>query len=239
MTAASASGPTRVRAHAVWEFRLLIRNGEQLLLMFVIPLALLLALRIVGGGALADVVPTIITVSIIATCFTSLAIGTGFERRSGALRYAATTPLTRLDLLMGKLLATAGLSGLSLATVAIVSLLLGWRPAGGWLAVVFAALGAAAFSAWAFLLAGTMRAEAVLAVANGIFIVLMVFGGVIIPAEQMPVIGPAIALLPSSALAQGLREALDTGSIDWRAAVLLIAWAVAGAALARRSFRWD
>ena len=115
------SGVSRIRAHAGWELRLLLRNGEQILLMFVIPIALLFALRIMRGGEVDEQVPTVLTVSLIATCFTSLAIGTGFERRAGALKFLATTPLSRLDLLFGKSLATGALAALSLAALAIAA----------------------------------------------------------------------------------------------------------------------
>lgn len=231
----------RVLAHARWEFRLLIRNGEQLLLMFIIPLALLIGLKVTGRGTIDAIVPTIITVSLMATCFTSLAIGTGFERRSGALRYAATTPLTRIDLLLGKFLATAMLAIISIVIVCLAGLLLGWRPAASWPAALpIAILGAAAFAAWAVLLAGILRAEAVLALANGIFIVLLIFGGVLIPTSSMPgALGTAVSVLPSAALANGLTGTLADGTMPWGAAVILIVWALVGTLIARRRFNWD
>lgn len=231
----------RILAHTRWELRLLIRNGEQLLLMFVIPLALLGGLTITNRASINSLVPMILTVSVMATCFTSLAIGTGFERRSGALRYAATTPLTRLDLLVGKLLATSTLSALSILVVAVAGALLGWTPTSTWpIAIAFAMLGGAAFAAWAVLLAGTLRAEAVLALANALFIVLIIFGGVLVPTAQMPgALGALVSLLPSAALANGFIDSLANDVIDWRAAGLLLLWALVGGVIARRRFNWD
>ena len=222
-----------------WELRLLLRNGEQVLVMFVIPLALLVALDLTGVGP--QPVPAVLTVSIMATCFTSLAIATGFERRSGALRHAATTPLTRLELLTGKLLATGICALISLAVVAVVAVILGWRPADTWPASLpVAVAGAAAFAALAVLLAGVLRAEAVLALANGLFILLIVFGGVLIPVGSMPAaVGAVVSLLPSAALADGLRAALVVGAMPWMDIVLLLAWALVAALIARRTFRWD
>lgn len=230
---------TRAIAHMRWELRLLLRNGEQVLVMFVIPLALLIALQLTGIGA--DPVPAVLTVSIMATCFTSLAISTGFERRSGALRHAATTPLTRLELLVGKLLATAVTALISLAVVSAVAVALGWRPAASWpAALLVAVLGAAAFAALAVLLAGTLRAEAVLALANGLFILLIVFGGVLIPVTSMPVaVGAAISLLPSAALADGLRATLMEGRLPGWDLLILTGWTLIAAFIARRTFRWD
>jgi ABC-2 type transport system permease protein len=235
------NGVTRVSAHAGWELRLLLRNGEQILLMFVIPIALLIALDIMRGGEIDEQVPTVLTVSIIATCFTSLAIGTGFERRAGALKFLATTPLSRLDLLLGKALATGALAALSLAVLAIVAAVMGWRPGIDWLALAaFVILGGGSFAALAVLLAGALRAEAVLALANGIFVLLIVFGGVVFAAADMaPAIGAVVGLLPSAALADGLNAALTGGALPAGALLVLLAWGAAGALLARRTFTWD
>lgn len=236
MTALTAS---RVRAHAVWELGLLLRNGEQLLLTVIIPVVLLVGLR--AAGDIAQAAPTVIAVSVLATSFTSLAIATGFERRSGALAYLGTTPLTRLDLLVGKFLATAVLTLLSVGVTVVAALLLGWQPNASWAtAVLFVLLGGAAGSAWAVFLAGALRAEAVLAVANGLFVVLAAFGGMVIPASSMPnPVSTIVSLLPSAALADGMRTALIDGAFAVWAAVILVAWAVVGAALARRTFQWD
>lgn len=238
----SVPASRRIAAHAGWELRLLLRNGEQLLLMFVIPVALLVGLRlsglaVVGAGV---PVPTVIAVSIMATSFTSLAIGTGFERRAGALEFLGTTPLTRLDLLAGKLAATAVLAGTSIAAIVIVGVLLGWHPAASWAAaLLMACAGCAAFACWAIALAGLLRAEAVLALANGIFILLMLFGGVLIPPGSMPAgLGTVAGLLPSGALADGLRAALGSSEWPWPQLLVLAAWALSGAAVARRTFRW-
>lgn len=230
---------SRAIAHMRWELRLLLRNGEQVLVMFLIPLALLIALQLTGVGP--EPVPAVLTVSIMATCFTSLAIATGFERRSGALRQAATTPLTRLELLTGKLLATAVTALISLTAVSIVALALGWRPAASWpWSILIAVLGATAFAAIAVLLAGTLRAEAVLALANGLFILLIVFGGVLIPVSSMPApLAAIVSLLPSAALADGMRSTLVDGGFTMMDAGILALWTLAAALIARRAFRWD
>lgn len=235
---------TRIRAHARWELRLLLRNGEQLLLMFVVPVLLLFALGFSGLStkSINAAVPTVLAVSIMATCFTSLAIGTGFERRSGALRYLGTTPLTRLDLITGKFLATAALTAMSAAVVIALGLALSWHPAlnGALSALLVALLAAAAWVSWALVLAGALRAEAVLAIANGLFLLLIMFGGVAVATSHMPgAVGAVIDLLPSAALANGLRESLETGQFPALAIVVLAAWTVVGVVLARRSFRWE
>ncbi len=193
-TAHAHSPASRATAHGRWETRLLLRNGEQLLLTFAIPIGLLLALTLTtmfsataGQSRVPNALATVLTVSVISSAFTSLAIATGFERRSGALRFMATTPLTRVELLAGKFGATAVVTVLSCLTVSVVALALGWRPtaATAWVPVLVV-LGTAAFAAWGMALAGLLRAEAVLAVANGLFLILVMFGGVIIPSSSLP-----------------------------------------------------
>lgn len=217
---------TRALAQARWELGLLLRNGEQLLLALAIPTALLIAFR--------DPV-TVASASVIATMFTSLAIATGFERRSGALRFLGVTPLTRGELLAGKLLAQLAVLALSLAVAAVAGLALGgidW-PAGAtaatWLAAI--ALAAWALAAWALALAGTIRAEATLAVANGLFLLLVAAAALAGSATG----AARIALLasPGGALAGAL-----AGGTPWLLAVLA-AWGIAGTAIASRSLRWS
>ena len=239
----------RTVVQAGWETRLLLRNGEQLLLTLVIPVAILLVLAetdivatSTGPNRLSTALATVLTVSVVSGAFTSLAIATAFERRSGALRFLSTTPLTRAELLMGKLLATAVVTGVSAAVVTALALVLGWRPTAGsaWVTVELVA-GAAAFAAWGMALAGLLRAEAVLAVANGLFLVLLMFGGIIVPPSSLPgAVGTLAAWLPSGALSEMLTNTLVDGSAPSASALLILAaWFVAGTALASRTFRWS
>ena len=102
-----------VAAQAAQEIRNTMRNGEQLLLVMIIPVLLLAAfslepLATVGSGpdtrlARADfLVPGIIALAILSTAFTSQAIATGFERRYGVLKRLGATPLSRAGLIAAK-----------------------------------------------------------------------------------------------------------------------------------------
>jgi ABC-2 type transport system permease protein len=234
-------------AHAGWELRLTLRNGEQLLLTLIIPIVLLIAMCVTsfiptidGLSRVASAYPVVCTVSVIATCFTSLAIGTGFERRSGALTFLATTPLGRQGLVVGKIISTVLLAAISIALVTIVALALGWRASvhTAW-ALPVLLLAGIAFASWALFIASAFRAEAVLAIANALFLVLILLGGVIIPTASMPA-GGFIALLPSAALASSLHDILGLGSIpEPSTLIVLAAWAVVGFTLARSRFRWQ
>ena len=248
-TAQAHSPASRATAHGRWETRLLLRNGEQLLLTFAIPIGLLLALTLTtmfsgttGQSRVPNALATVLTVSVISSAFTSLAIATGFERRSGALRFMATTPLTRVELLAGKFGATAVVTVLSCVTVSGVAVALGWRPtaATAWVPLLVV-LGTAAFAAWGMALAGLLRAEAVLAVANGLFLFLVMFGGVIIPSSSLP--GPLATItpwLPSGALADALRACLvDLHAPSVGSIAVMVIWLAAGTLVAGRTFRWS
>lgn len=234
-------------AHAAWELRLTLRNGEQLLLTLIIPLVLLIAMCVTtfmptfeGLTRVASAYPVVCTVSVIATCFTSLAIGTGFERRSGALTFLATTPLGRQGLVVGKVIATMLLATMSIALVTIVAVVLGWRPTlvSIW-ALPILILAGIAFATWALFIASAFRAEAVLAIANALFLLLILLGGVIISSESMPA-GGIVSLLPSAALANALRDILGMGSTPQPSTlIVLVAWALLGFLLARSRFRWQ
>jgi ABC-2 type transport system permease protein len=105
-------------------------------------------------------------------------------------------------------------------------------------------LAAFTFATWGLFLAGALRAEAVLAVANGVFLTLILFGGIIISPDQMPdVLGSIIEFTPSAALVEALNIALaskapGTASLLMPAIVLAV-WGAIGALLARRYFRWE
>jgi ABC-2 type transport system permease protein len=238
----------RIGAHAGWETRLLLRNGEQLLLTFAIPLALLVGLTLTsllpGTGSadrVARALATVLAVSVLSSAFASLAIATGFERRSGALRFLGTTPLSRSELLAGKVGATGLVTVLSSGLAIAGALVLGWHPTAAalWILPILL-LGIGACAAWGMALAGLLRAEAVLAVANGIFLLLLMFGGVVIPAAALP--GPLAAIapwLPSGALVEAFTGAVVQGTAPSVASTaVLLAWLAAGTALSVRTFRW-
>jgi len=240
----AAPAGRRVRAHALTEFRLLVRNGEQLLLALVIPLAILVlsALTRERFVPLAQAAPSVLALAVWSSAFTSTAIATGFERRYGVLERLAATPLGRPGLLLGKALAVVLVLAGQLVVLGVVALALGWRPAYtagsllGSLALVV--LGAAAFVGLALLLAGRLRAEATLAVANLVYVVLLVGGGLVVPVARYPaVLRPVVDALPTAALGEGLRAGAAGTVLAWTFAVLL-AWLVVAVLAARRGFRW-
>lgn len=237
-----------VAAQAALELRLLLRNGEQVLLTLVLPVVLLLGLSLttvvdVGPGERVEVVtPGVLALAVMSTAFTGQAIATGFERRYGVLKRLASTPLPRGGLLAGKTLAVVVLEAAQLAVLAAVAALLGWTPGGSpAAAVVLVVAATAAFSGLALLMAGTLRAEATLAAANLVYLLLLAVGGVVVPLSRYPEeVAGALAWLPLGALSEGLRQALtEGGGLPWGPLGVLAAWAAVALAAAARAFRWE
>jgi ABC-2 type transport system permease protein len=240
----------QVWSHGDLESRLLLRNGEQLLLALGIPLLALVAGTAVenrldlapdtGGADL--VTPGVLALAVMSTAFTSLAIATGFERRSGVLKWLGVSPLPRGALLAGKALALV----LVLAVQFVVMLAVGaWLGLGAvtWLgaAAIVAALllGTAAFAGLGLALAGTLRAEATLAAANLVYLVLLVGGGVLVPRTAYGAAADWLRVLPSAALGDAMRAATIDHAVAWGSFGVLVAWAAGGTLLAVRCFRWE
>jgi ABC-2 type transport system permease protein len=247
----AASLPSMVTSHAAMETRLLLRNGEQVLLAIVIPLLLLIGgaeaggLINLGGGRRIDVLtPGVLALAVLSTSFTSLAIATGFERRYGVLKRLGASPLSTSGLLLGKTTSLLAIEALQLAVLSGTALALGWRPSGGATAflmcAVLIALGTAAFAGLGLLVAGSLRAEATLAVANLVYVVLLTAGGVVVPLAKYPgFLQPVVAALPSGALADGLRSATAGSSVGWGPPLVLAAWVVIAGGAAMRTFKWE
>lgn len=240
-----------VARHAVMETRLLLRNGEQVLLALVIPLIVLFggaeAKGVVelGAGRRIDVLsPGVLALAVMSTSFTSLAIATAFERRYNVLKRLGASPLTRPGLLLGKVGSLLVVELAQLAVITVAALALGWSPRGGVAAVgacaLLVALGTLAFASLGLLMAGTLRAEATLAAANLVYVVLLVGGAVVLPLSSYPqAVHPLVLALPSGALAEGLREVLNGDGLGLARVGVLLAWSAGGALLATRTFRWE
>jgi ABC-2 type transport system permease protein len=244
--------PRMIAAQAVLETRTLLRNGEQLLLTLIIPLLLLVAFGIeplvnfdAGMSRIDFLTPGIIALAVMSTAFTSQAIATGFERRYGVLKRLGATPLSRAGLITAKTATVIGVELLQGLLILVVALAIGWRPVASPAAIVVAPLlilaGTAAFSGLALLMAGTLRAEATLAAANLVYVVLLGVGGVIFPLTKFPAgARPVLELLPTGALSTGLRAVLQQGVVFPAGNILTLAvWAAAAITLAARVFRWD
>jgi len=243
--------PRMVWAQARMETRLMLRNGEQLLLAAVIPVLVLVGM-VRGADRLGldydhpvvDVVaPGVLALAVLSTSFTSLAIATAFERRYGVLKRLGASPLPRSGLLAGKVGALLAVEVLQLVVLSVVGGLLGWDPVLTVVsllgAVLAALLGTAAFASLGLLMAGALRAEATLAAANLVYLLLLAAGAVILPASAYGAVGDVAAWLPSGALGEAMREAFLDGTVAWRDLAVLLGWAALGSAATARTFSWE
>lgn len=237
-----------ITAQSVLETKLLLRNGEQLLLTVIIPTLLLVLFSTVpivdtGAGEAVDfLAPGILALAVLSTAFTGQAIATGFERRYGVLKRLASSPLPRWGLMTAKTLSVLATEILQVTLVTVIALALGWSPQGSPVAVLLLLLlSTAAFSGLGLLMAGTLKAEATLAAANLVFLLLLIGGGVVVPLDTFPdAAQDVLGLLPVAALSEGLRDVLQDGAgMPWGNLGILAVWAVAGLAAAGTFFRWD
>jgi ABC-2 type transport system permease protein len=235
------------------ELRLTARRGENVLVTIVIPVVVLLffasvAILPTGSGRPVDfLLPGALALAVIATSLVNLGIATAYERNYGVLKRLGGSPLTRAGLLSAKTLAVLAVEvGQVVLLVAIAAAVLGWRPgpgASGALFVVSLLLGTLAFAGLGLLMAGALRAEATLALANGLFIAFLLLGGIVIPVSHLPEpLATVAGLLPAAALADAFRVALGTvgDAVDvGRALAILVIWGIGAIALALRTFRWE
>jgi len=231
------------------ELQLVSRNGEQLLLTLGIPVLLLVFFSLV------DVLPTgtkdpvdflapgVLALAVMSTSMVSLGIGTGFERTYHVLKRLGTTPLGRGPLIAAKIASVAVVELVQFAVLVPVAYLLGWSPATlNWPAAIGAVLlGTMAFAGVGLTFAGRLRGELNLAALNGLYLVLLLLGGMVIPFAKLPGAIRTVAHgLPSGALADVLRETLGGGGTHPGASWIVLAiWAVVTPALAAALFRWD
>ena len=238
---ANTAAPTRQRVLAQTRFETgtLLRNGEQLLVAIVLPAMALVGLALshspsLGPGQRIDLaVPGVLALAVISTAF---------DRRYGVLRLLGVSPLGRGGLLVAKALAVLTIEILQFVVIRGLGLTLGWHPR--WIGLFAAGLvtliGTWTFVALALLLAGTLRAEGVLALANLIWVTLLGLGGVIVAPSQMPAgLSHIAALLPSGALGDGLRTAFIDGRLAAIPLLVLVVWGAVATALASRTFRWS
>lgn len=251
-----AGGPApwwrRVQRQAGWDLRAVLRNGEQLLVTFLLPVGVLVGVLRTGVPDLSPLpqAPAALAgalgVAVVSSAFTGQAIALAFDRRSGVLRLLATTPIGRGGLLAARVLAVCAVVTMQVALLLVAAAVLGSPPsaAGVIVAVPALLLGTAAMLSAGMLLAGTVRPEGVLGLANLVWVAVLVGGGLVLPvaatgAEQVPGLAQVLGLLPTAALGETLRAALVDGRVAVGQLLLLAGWTAVLAVLARRWLRWD
>ncbi|HVE47221.1 MAG TPA: ABC transporter permease [Acidimicrobiales bacterium] len=239
---------SRVTAQARAEVRMTLRRGESVLLALGIPVLLLVFFSLV------DVLPTgtedpvdflapgILALAVMSTAMVGLGIATGFERQYLVLKRLGSTPLRRGELLAAKTVAVLAVEAVQVAVLVPVALALGWNAEGNAvLALGAVILATAGFAGLGMLMAGALKAEVTLAAANGLYLVLLLLGGIVVPISRLPDALRAVArALPAGALSDALHGALaPAASVPGRAWVVLALWAVAAPVAAAVTFRWE
>jgi ABC-2 type transport system permease protein len=235
-----------VAAQVGVEARLTVRRGENLLAMIGLPvaaLALFGTLGVAGGRSLETLVPSVLALALVASGLVNLGIATGFERGYGVLKRLGGSPLGRDGLIAAKVVVVGVIAVLQVVALVALALAIGWRPASDasvsllGLALV---VGSATFSSLGLLIAGMLRAEATLVLANVLFLVALLLGGVLVPLEELPAPLATLALAsPVGALADAFRAALGGGAGYLASLAIVAAWGLVAAVLTIRSFRWD
>ena len=229
------------------ELTVMIRNGEQLLLLVVIPVMLLVFfsqtdfLSASGENKIDFLLPGILSLAVISTAMVSLGIATGFERSYGVLRRLGTTPLGTHRLVAAKMSAICIIEIAQLVMLIVVGLLLGWNPNRINLLqiLLFLILGTACFAGIGLTLAGRLRAEVNLAAQNGLYLVFLLLGGIFVESDELPAtISQISAFSPSSLLSGLLRDSFNN-TVVLADAIALSAWTIAACALAVTSFKWS
>jgi ABC-2 type transport system permease protein len=235
-------------AQSAAELRMTLRRGESVLLALGIPAVLLAFFSTVDvlptgtGEPVRFLFPGILALAVMSTAMVSLAIATGFERQYGVLKRLGTTPLGRPRLIAAKTVAILAVEVLQFAVLFVEALLLGFEPGGADAVVAAAAmlLATVAFAGLGLLMAGALPALTTLAAANGLYLVLLLLSGMLIPLTELPPALAAVArALPSGALADGLHAALTGAVVPVRVWLVLAAWAVVAPAMAALRFRWE
>ena len=245
-----ASRAAQVLALTTYELRLAARRGEGLLVTFAIPAGVLLVfgafLPAEGGARPVDrLLPGSIALAVIAASLVALAIATGYERAYGVLKRLGGSPAGAGVVVIAKTSSVVVVEAVQLVLlVGIATVALGWTPGPGAsvpLTLAGLVVGTAAFSGLGLLLAGTLRAEATLALANLLFLLALALGGIVVPLDRLPGVVTSVAeVLPPAALAHVLAVGLGGATSDATEPLLLLSgWAVALVALAARGFRWD
>jgi len=235
------------------EVYMTLRRGETLLLTLGIPVIFLLffsEVSVISTPTAKPVdffVPGILSLAVMSTAMVSLGIATGFERGYGVLKRLGTTPLGRPRLLGAKIITIVAVELIQAAVLLPVGAGLGWTPGGSGVsaavpgAIGAVLLGSAAFAGIGLLMAGTLRAEVNLAAANGLYLVLLLLGGMIVPIAKLPSgLATFAKLLPAEALSAALHATLGAGSaVPAESWAVLAVWAVAAPVAAAFTFRWE
>ncbi|MDI3339637.1 MAG: ABC transporter permease [Sphaerobacter sp.] len=236
-------------AQARMELTLTLRRAEGVLITMIVPIVLLIFFASIGlkpegyERPIDFLLPGMLALAVMSSGLVSLSIRTAYERSYGVLKRLGSTPLSRPTLIGAKVLATVLIQLVEIVLlIGIASVGYGWRPSGSLAGALLAlVLGTVVFAGLGLLMAGALRAETTLALANALYLLFLLLGGIVWPVERLPgLLSLPARLLPSSAFADALRQTLGAQpALPWLDLLILAGWSVLAIVLASRTFRWE
>lgn len=238
-----ASLPRVLASQSKIEALLFLRHGEQLLLSFFIPLAMLVAIHLLPLLDEAERMelgfPVMLAMAALSSGFTGQAISLAFDRRYGALERTGASGVPSWAIVFGKEVGVLVVSALQVIMLTIAASLLGWHAAGVGaviLGIVVFFCGVAASASLGLLMGGTFSSELVLGVANLLWFLLVgvaswaIFNGAV---DSHGI----LLLLPSVSLGHGILTAF-AGGFPLVEILILLAWTALCSMLALRYFKF-
>lgn len=236
----------RIRTVIGLELTIAIRDGEQLLLALGLPVVFLVfftqvdVLPTAGRDSVDFLAPGILALALLSVSFVRLAIALGFDRAFGAIRRLAVTPLRVGEYVAAKIMSTAILFAAQCLILVAIAVALGWRPHLHWAIIPALVLAMAAFCGLGLALSSVCTGLTALAVANALYVLMLMLSGIVVPLEDLP--GPGeqlMSVLPSAALSTVLRSTLEGSAGSLGPWLVLLVWAVLSPLLAAWLFRWE
>jgi len=235
---------TRIGAILKSDIKAAFRDFEQLLLVVGLPVLFLVFFSQVeviefDNDPIDFLAPGILTLGLLSIAFVRLAIGIGFDRTFGAIRRFSMTPLKSNEFLTAKILVTILLFAFQVSIITGVAVYLGWEPSFKPEIIGALLLALIIFSALAFIVGGLFEGLTSLAIANSIYILLLLFSGLIFEISKLPALLADITrFLPSTALGEILRNGFAGETSQQWPWLTLLAWGVVTPIFAIQVFRW-
>jgi ABC-2 type transport system permease protein len=198
-----------------------------------------------GLPAAAAFIPGMIVFGIIAATYANLASTLVSVRATGVLKRLRSTPLPQSTYLAGVVASAV----ITTAMMAVATIAAGWlafdvAPVAARLPSLVAgvALGAACFASLGAAVSTLIpRPDAAGPITNATYLPVAFVSGVFSSHQELPgLLDRVVGLLPVKPLVDVLSSAFDPAAhLQLGDLAVLVAWAVAGAVIARRRFRWE
>ena len=238
------TAPSLLMAQLVAEQRMFWREPTGAMFTFAFPMFFLTIFAELferENATMARFAPTMVAFGVITACFTNLVILITSRRETGVFKRKRSTPLPMWALL-GGLISSVIVVALVLCTtlVTLAAFAYDVAPTGNMVALALTVgLGAACFCSLGVAAANiTPSVEAAPALAQGILYPIAFISDTFLQVPDSSILRAIAAVFPVRHFNDAVISAYSSGGLAWRHCAVLVAWAVAGAALAAGTFRW-